>query len=553
MQVCEYIVNRLIENKTSHAFGIPGGVILRLLDAMKNAEPAFTPHLCYNEQTAAFAAIGYAQASGRTGVAYATRGPGITNMVTAIAEAYQESAAVLFITAHGQRSEGKARFTSNQELDIVSCVSGFTKLAADIDDINDVRKLVDKALFLAQDGRKGPVLLDIAASLWNKDIPEEELTEASDNAEPDDSRYAADEVVKKLACAKRPVILIGEGARGCGELYKITQSIGVPVLSSRGAQDILGGSPVYFGYVGSHGMRYSNFILSKADLIVSVGNRLAFPVASESYAPVMKRVQLVRVDIDKNELERHMPNETSFTANSASFFNELYSLNAHSQCSDWLDTCRTLKKELENEDMPVPAVRLAEFISAQNKGTSYVCDVGNNEFYFSRAYERSGTCDSVYCSRSYGTLGVSLGRAIGVHCATGGKVVCVTGDQGFQYNIQELEYIAHFALPVKIVLLNNRCSGMIADHEKTVLGGKRIHVDSDNGYSTPDFEKIVRAYGIDYTADAEKACTGSENPVVYEISYASNIGLTPSLPRGNLCQDMSPQLERERYERLDNM
>ena len=126
----DHLVNELIKQGTYDAFGIPGGVVLKLLAAMKRAEPAFTPHLCYHEQDAGFAALGYAQAGGKLGVAYATRGPGITNMVTCIAEAYQESLPVLFITAHGRRTQDNVRFNQNQELDIVSAVSGFTKFAA---------------------------------------------------------------------------------------------------------------------------------------------------------------------------------------------------------------------------------------------------------------------------------------------------------------------------------------------------------------------------------------------------------------------------------------
>ncbi|MGN0638495.1 MAG: thiamine pyrophosphate-binding protein [Huintestinicola sp.] len=558
MTVSEFIVSELIRYGVTDTFGIPGGVILKLLSAMKNAEPALTPHLTHHEQTAGFAALGYAQAGGKLGAAYATRGPGITNMVTCIAEAYQESVPVLFITAHSARTSGAPRFMNNQELDIVSCVSGFTKFAANIDSLSDVREILGKAITAAVSGRKGPVLLDIAASLFAADMPGSDHIEtyAADDKLTENSRRAANETKKKLISSERPVLLIGDGIRHTvpkERLHHIVKSLGIPVLSSRGSQDILGGSPYYFGYVGSHGVRYSNFILSKADLIISVGNRMAFPLTSESFAPVIKNAEVIRIDIDENEFERHIPGELTFTCDGGDFLETLYEQEVcFSHGDSWLGKCRYLKEELINEDCPLQVERLAGFIRSRS-GVSYVCDVGNNEFYFSRAYEKSGSGDCVYCSRSFGTLGSALGRAIGVHYATGGDVICVTGDQGLQYNIQELRYISHWQLPITIVLLNNSCSEMIRDHEKTALGGMSIHVDEKSGYSTPDFRKISESYGIIYTSDDKAAIASKNKTLFYEIRFDSENGLTPSLPKGKPCQDMSPYLERSRYERLDNI
>lgn len=556
MTAAEFIVSELISYGVTDTFGIPGGVILKLLSAMKNAEPLLTPHLTYHEQTAGFAALGYAQASGRLGAAYATRGPGITNMVTCIAEAYQESLPVLFITAHSSRTEGAARFMDNQELDIVSCFSGFTKFAASIDEPGSVRELLGKAMSTAVRGRKGPVLLDIRASLFGMELPESDFT-PTEYRPSDSSRLAANEAGKKLCCSERPVLLMGDGIRHAlkkKRLHEIVNALGIPVLSSRGSQDILGGSPFYFGYIGSHGVRYSNFILSKADLIISVGNRMAFPLTSESFAPVINNSKVIRIDIDENEFSRHIPGELTFCCDGGRFLEALYKKGVCFKEQDsWIKKCRYLKEELKNEDCPEQVERLAGFIRSQSADISYVCDVGNNEFYFSGAYEKSGVGNSVYCSKAFGTLGSSLGRAIGVHYATGGDVVCVTGDQGLQCNIQELQYISHFKLPIKLVLLNNSCSEMIRDHEKAVLGNTKIHVDEASGYSTPDFGKIAEGYGIGYTSDEKTACAPRKSPLLYEIRFADENGLAPFLPKGKPCQDMSPPIERSRYERLNNI
>ena len=558
MNLSRYIVKEPISRGTKHAFGIPGGVILRLLEAM-NESPDLTPHLCFHEQDAGFAALGYAQAGGKLGVAYATRGPGITNMVTCIAEAYQESLPVLFITAHGRRTQDNVRFNQNQELDIASAVSGFTKFAANAESADEAAVLIKKAADIAMDGRRGPVLIDILSSEFNKEVsktPDKFCGDIDDSKALINAEAAADSAAKLLSEAKRPVLLIGDGLRYSVSKQKqaeIISALGIPVLSSRGSQDLAGGFPLYFGYVGSHGVRYSNFILSKADLIIAVGNRMAFPFDSASFSPVLKNARILRVDIDENELSRHIPDEHAFACDGGLFLEKLTKKYSSGHFSEWIGTCRLIKKELVSEDCTETVKRLSDFISAQPVNTHYVCDVGNNEFLFSRAYELSGSGDPICCSKSFGTLGSAIGRAIGVYYAVGGNVVCVCGDQGFQYNLQELQYISAHRLPIKTVLLNNSCSGMIADHEKVVLGDVRIHVDESSGYSTPDFKKTALCFGIAYTQEHETACGEAITPLLYEIRTESCEPLTPTLPKGNPCQDMFPLLDRTKYQYLENL
>lgn len=555
MTTAEFTVNELIRHGTCDAFGVPGGVILKLLAAMKKAEPVFSPHLCFHEQDAGFAALGYAQAGGRLGAAYATRGPGITNMVTCIAEAYQESLPVLFLTAHGRRTQSNVRFAQNQELDIVSAVSGFTKFAANAETPDEAAKMLKKAVSIAMSGRKGPVLLDISAAALDREItvlPDEYKASANDT----DASAAVRKAAELLSSAKRPLLLIGDGLRCFPKkrLVKIVGELGIPVLSSRGSQDLLGGTPNYFGYIGSHGVRYSNFILSKSDLIIAVGNRMAFPFDSASFSPIIKNAPILRVDIDENEFCRHIPGEQTFACDGGAFLEGLCAeYNSGNGFEGWLGVCGLLKRELIDADCTETVNRLAAFISAQPSGKHYVCDVGNNEFLFSRAYERSGSEDSICCSKAFGTLGSAIGRAIGVYYAVGGEVICVCGDQGFQYNLQELQYISHWRLPVKIVLLNNRRSGMITDHERNMLGDMRIHVDEASGYSTPNFAETARCYGINYTTDGEAACKEDNTPLLYEIITDSYEPLCPTLPKGNPCQDLFPLLDRKKYGYLDDL
>lgn len=552
----DHLVNELIKQGTYDAFGIPGGVVLKLLAAMKRAEPAFTPHLCYHEQDAGFAALGYAQAGGKLGVAYATRGPGITNMVTCIAEAYQESLPVLFITAHGRRTQDNVRFNQNQELDIVSAVSGFAKFAANAETPDEAAVLLKKAMNIAVSGRKGPVLLDFAAAVFDKEVSvlPEECDAPINNADA----AAVCKAAELLSSAKRPLLLIGDGLRYFPKerLREAVDKLGIPVLSSRGSQDLLGGSPNYFGYIGSHGVRYSNFILSKADLIIAVGNRMAFPFDSASFSPIIKNARILRVDIDENELSRKIDRGITCCADAGTFLTEL-SKNPllGADYSDWAKICQIIKNTLYEYDITVPVVKLTDlFQKCTDSNYIFVSDVGNNEFWFSRAYEYIRPAGSIVCSKNFGTLGSALGRAIGAHYATHKTVICTIGDQGFQYNLQELQFISANSLPIKIIIMDNQCSGMIYDHESKVLAGKYIHVYKENDYSTPDFKEISQAYGIRFMED-ETSVTDAltdVNPLVFRISYSKDERLTPNIPQGKLCQDMEPFIERNLFEALNN-
>ncbi len=538
MRVSEYIVGELLKQGVTDAFGIPGGVVLPLLYELDKSD--IEPHLTFHEQTAAFAACGYAQASGKLGVAYATRGPGISNMFTTIAEAYQESVPVLFVTAHGRRETVESvRFSYNQELDIVCAVQSMTKYAVNIDEVDQVVPSVREAIRNATSGRKGPVLIDVFSSLWDEEISVSETYDKPEETKSDVEKIITD-INEHLTVAKRPVILIGDGLRYAADkkqLVAIADNLKLPILSSRGSQDLVSGTRFYYGYVGSHGIRYSNFILSKADLIIALGNRMAFPHNSASFATVLEHAQIIRIDIDEGELKNSISGEVSYNLDAGAIIERLSDTSIDKKY-EWLDICDRLRDELNDEDCSEPVNEIVKHI-AKNSDCIYVCDVGNNEFWFSRAYEKARCKDPVLMSKSFGTLGSSICKAIGAYYAKHINIVCVVGDQGFQYNIQELQYIVHNNLPIKILLINNNCSRMIADHENGKYRERLIHVTKETGYSTPDFMAIAKAYGFE------------DRLIVLDVE--ENIKLTPTLPKGKECQDMEPSINREKYNLLNSL
>lgn len=568
MKVTDYFSQILISYGVTDIFGIPGGVVLKFVKAIV-AEGKIRLRLNYHEQMSGFAACGYAQASGKLGVAYATRGPGICNMFTCIAEAYQESLPVLFITAHGRKENLSGRFGSNQEMDIVSCVKGITKYAAEINSAEDILFFITACREAVED-RKGPVLVDIAEFLFDMEVSDagidENLWQRSvtiENQLSDDMH----KVTNLIAGAKRPIILIGDGLRHCNKkiLRYYLEKVNIPVLSSRGAQDIFSDSTLYYGYIGSHGIRYSNFILSKADLIIAIGNRLAFPSTSASYAPLLSRFKLVRVDIDGSELSCNIPNSTNILMDGENFL-KILSEMCSDKCFDfsaWQAVCTELMKQLHDIDMPEPVQKLKKVFATtreayeNNIGIIVVADVGNNEFWASRAFEAVRPMNGRFmCSKAFGTLGNGLGKAIGAYYAMHCPVFCVIGDQGFQLNVQELQFISSHRLPISIIVMNDKCSGMIAQQEKNLFGDTLFLVDESNGYTVPDIKKISEAYGLEYycgeipenTADNPK-----QKPLLCEISYAPDVPLVPALPVGNPCQDMFPLLNRELYNYFNDM
>lgn len=548
MTGAQYIVDQLIQHQVTDVFGIPGGVILELLYEFDKRCDEIMPHLSYHEQAAGFAACGYAQASGKIGVAYATRGPGFTNLITAIADAYYDSLPTFFITAHSAPCPlDGMRVMADQEMDTCSMVRNITKVALRLDDETSFAQIVDTTLSLALEGRKGPVFLDVSAALLKKEFITKNTKEDSTTQDSIDYSCQVDEIVLSIKSAKRPIILAGDGINQSNArkfFQQFANKVNIPIVSSRFCHDLLVGKN-YYGYIGGHGMRAANFILSKTDLILSLGNRLHFPPESESYGSVMNHAKLLRVEIDENEFKRKIQNTVNYHCDVYGLLSQLVKQNNDYGChDDWVKVCDTLKEDLKQIDINPAIESIQSILRIITSDAIVINDVGNNEFWVSRACVELGITNRVYYSKSFGALGCGLGKAIGVYYATKKPVICFVGDQGLQLNIQELQFISQHNLPITIILLNNHTSGMIKDRELAIYD-KCLHTTKESGYETPDFKAIVETYGLKYGVISD------EGPSLLEISIDKSIGLTPNLPKGKRCQDMFPELNTDKYNYLD--
>jgi acetolactate synthase I/II/III large subunit len=554
MTGAQYIVDFLVKRGVTDAFGIPGGAVLDLVYAM-DGNDRFSPHLSYHEQCAGFAANGYAQECGKLGVAYATRGPGFTNLVTAIADAYCDSLPVLYVVGHASSSlYENMRIMVDQEFDTCSMVKKITKYAKRVDSAEDLAGSLEKAYRIAMDGRKGPVFLDVASKVLSREIGCGCF--ADWNSDKRSFQSCSKEILEAIKTARRPVVLLGDGINQVQkekEFLSFIDRVRIPCLSSRYAHNIGNKTKLYYGYIGSHGIRAANFILSKADLIIALGNRLHYPVSSESYSQVMNRVKVLRFDIDEGEFERRIPGSSTYHVDLVNLLDFLAASEiAVGDHEEWIYACNTLREELILEDVNGVVESIKTILTAVPADYVIASDVGNNEFWLSRACILAGVKNRVLYSKSLGVLGCGVGKAIGAFYATHKPVLCFTGDQGLQMNIQELMFIAQHGLPIAIVLLNNHASGMIKDRETASGKNKLLHTTKDSGYGTPDFEAIAGAYGISYTRKIEDL-ENVDKPVLVEIPVDEQERLIPSLPKGEPFQNLFPELPRKKYEFLENL
>lgn len=563
MRADEWIVDFLIKKGVTDIFGIPGAVIIDFLYAIDARSPEIVPHLSYHEQGGAYEACGYAQASGKLGVAYATRGPGFTNMLTAICDAYYDSIPTMFFSAHSSiEIDSDMRVLNNQEIDTVSIARHMTKYAVRIDSVSELQYQVMYAYQLATAGRKGPVFLDILTSVFSEEVDSAKFVPIPVATEyQDKSIEAAKQTAKYVQESRRPVFLIGNGVRdicSIAALKHMAKKYEIPILSSRIGQDIVPDSEEYFGFVGSRGTRYSNFIISKSDLIISIGNRMSFPTKSKSFRPIVENSFTIRVEVDPAELKRDIPNSISYTATASQFLQALLNedLEYHGS-NDWWSVCCRLRDTLRCWD-EIPVIALVrQIIEKAGSDAVLSCDVGNHSFWVTSAHAYSGRPNRILYSGSFGVLGCALPKAIGAYYSTGKPSVCFVGDQGIQFNMQEMQLIAQNRLPITVVILNNRSSGMIMEREKIRYGNHYLHTTVGSGYSYPNFKVLAELYEFEYRLlDAMNSrsvmdFTLGVGPVLLELMVDDNTTLSPTLPQGAPCQDLAPPLSRDVYMQLD--
>lgn len=561
MNGAELITKILLKNNVKNVFGLPGSTTLDLLYAFNSREPEITVHLNYSEFAAAYAAIGYAQISNNTGVVYTSRGPGLTNIITPIVDAFYDSIPLIVITAHTyDNTRTISRVDYDQEIYCEDFLLKHVKHISRIDSHKMLAYEINYAIHIANNGRKGPVVIDINKKLLSNDVDKVILACDFNNDFQANTVMKIDNHFRNIIeNSKRPVILIGGGAKSFrNQIEQFSIRYNIPVLSSRSSQDVMKGIHNYYGYIGSHGTRYANFIISKADVIISLGNRLGFPINSKSYRPLIESKVIIRVDIDLNEFSREIPNTYDLNLSVSEFISLTSDFHFNSVSLDWLKLCKNLKIKLMNFDFDYPVNIMVDIFNLLPESASVVVDVGNNTFWASNSYEKSKFQGRILYSRSYAVMGSSLPKGIGAYYYEKAPIVVIVGDLAIQSVIGELNYLSVNQLPLKILIINNYSSGMVRDNELAGKYGKLLHTTEDSGYFVPNFEFIANSYGIKHYLVNENlnksevlSLLNEDGPAIIELIVRDNPKLIPTLEINSPIQDLTPKLDRDFYDLIN--
>ncbi len=567
IKISDLICNYLISKGITDVFGYPGGMVTYLMDSLSKHAEKISAHLSYHEQGAAFCACGYAQSSGKTGVAYATSGPGAINLMGGIANAYFDSIPCLFITGQVNTYESKGnlpvRQKGFQETDIISITKSITKYSKYVDSAENVLYELEKAFYFANSGRPGPVLLDIPMNVQRTKVNPENLKHFNlpTNSVEDCDKFS-NEILAAIHNSNSPLIIAGAGIRTSGtvEIFiDFVEKLKIPVVTSMISVDVLpNDSPLKFGMIGSYGARAANFIIEKSDLILAIGSRLDCRQTGSDKSKFATKAKLIRVDTDINELANKIKEDEIQVHCSLQHLLPKLNKNVLSwkkDSSEWLKECNRIKNKLQNIDSEPVNRFIEEFSVHVPDGLVITADVGQNQVWTAQSFKNKPK-QKILFSGGYGSMGYSLPAAIGAYFATKEPVICIVGDGGFQMNIQELQMVARDNLPIKIVLIDNNALGMIRHFQEMYFECNYFQT-KDEEYSVPDLKKIVDAYGIKtfcYEScknDLDSILT-SDKPAFIYYKYDQNTYVSPKLAINKPIYDQEPLLDRKLLKELLN-
>jgi acetolactate synthase-1/2/3 large subunit len=571
VKLSDYIVTFLIEKKITDVFGYPGGMVTHLMDSLNKYKDSISAHVNYHEQGSAFCACGYAQISNKPGIAYATSGPGATNLITGIANAYFDSIPCLFITGQVNTYEAKgntkARQKGFQETDIVSIVKPITKYAVKIENENSIKYELEKAYHISCNGRSGPVLIDIPMNIQRADINPDELKNYIAKSHGQTTCYY--EFIKKtilemLKNSKRPVILAGNGVNTANirdKFREFIDLIGIPVVTSMIGIDVLPNYAINnFGFIGAYGHRKANFIISNSDLIISFGSRIDCRQTGSNLKVFAQNAKIIRLDIDNGELTNKIKDdEISFVVDLKKIISILHTeeFKLKNNYLKWTKACNKIRKEFKSiGGLEYENNIIKEFSYKVPDNSIITTDVGQNQVWVAQSFVLKKDQRMVF-SGGHGAMGYSLPAAIGAYYANKKNVICFNGDGGLQMNIQELQFIAREEIPIKVVLLNNNSLGMIRHFQEMYFDSNFVQTKKEGGYTTPDFQKVAIAYGLRYVnINSIEEVSKCENllednkPCFIEINLSDTTYLYPKLAMGRPIHDQDPLLERSLFNRL---
>jgi acetolactate synthase-1/2/3 large subunit len=539
MKVTDYISKYLKDYGVQHVFGFQGGAITPLIDALVNNGIDYIQN--YHEQAAGFSADAYARIRNTLGVVVVTNGPGITNLISGIANSHLDSSPCLFISGQIKtfdiNTSPGIRQNGFQEIDAVNMVKGITKYAVTVKEAGRIKYELAKAIHIATTGRKGAVLLDLPLDIQQEDINENNLEEYQIISNQKAQDYQIDKIIGLIKNSKKPLIIAGGGIQSSGsyELFrKFSNLTHIPNVATLMGLDAV--TQLSYGFSGLYGNTYANLAVYNADLLIILGSRLAKRqiVDTKKYN---RGGSIVHIDIDENEIEHNLKTDIKIHADLKSFlfyFNEYIENNniSFDAYMSWDQKLKGWKKKYYdnpclNKDGLDP-VRVIRKISKYIDENSIISsDVGQNQMWIAQSFEvKEG--QRLLNSGGLGCMGFSLPAAIGAKIAAPErKMFAFMGDGGFQMNLQELQLISQRRLSVKIVIFNNNTLGMI--QEGQIFYYNKRYYGTRIGYHAPNFMGLAETYNIKYICieklsetDTLKNIFNDENPYIIEILIQQN-------------------------------
>jgi acetolactate synthase-1/2/3 large subunit len=535
----------LVREGVEVVFGYPGGAVINLYDALPDYSLRHV--LVRHEQAAAHAADGYARATGKVGVCFATSGPGATNLVTGIATAYLDSSPIVAITGQVPTAYiGKDAF---QEVDVTGITLPITKHNYLVTDVRELPRVMKEAFHIARTGRPGPVLVDIAKDVQQAEI-EFEYPETVDLPGFKPTVHGHEGQIKQAAKlineAERPVILSGHGvilANASEQLRELAEKAKIPVITTLlGIGSFPRTHPLCLGMSGMHGEAYANHAVQNADLLIAIGMRFSDRVTGSlrTFAPHAK---VIHIDVDPAEIGKNVPVDVPVVGD---VYHVLNSLNRKIQEADhqeWLTQVNEWRQDSEDRDILnretdvlLPPYVMRQIWHATSGNALMVSDVGQNQMWEAQYFLHTKSRGLV-TSGGLGTMGFALPAAVGVQIGCPNEEVWVTvGDGGIQMNIQELATVVQEKLPLKIAIINNSYLGMVRQWQQMFFG-KRY---SGTPITGPDYVKLGDAYGIaalrvtkkEDVVPALRRAREIDGPVLIDFHVEGEENVYPMVPAG---------------------
>ncbi len=496
------MVKCLEEEGVKIIFGYPGAAICPFFNSILDTD--IRTVLVRTEQSAAHAANGLARVTGEAGVCVVTSGPGATNIITGIATAFADSIPLICIT--GQVESDLIGSDAFQEADITGAVESFVKYSYLIKDADEIPRIFKEAFYIANTGRKGPVLIDVPLDIQNAVIAKfnypEKVNMRTYKPTVKGNMVQIKKVAKELEKAKKPLICVGGGvllSSAEKELREFSEKYGIPVVSTMMGIGVMPSEhPMFYGMVGNNGAPCANRAMKESDLLIMVGARVADRAVSHPNM-IMNYKVLVHIDVDPVEIGKNVGSHIPLVGDAAHIFRDLGAQEISCEHEEWVSALNEYKKTLAikrspDKDYVDPAEFIAKLSRKMEDDGIYVADVGQNQIW-SCSYHivKNGR---FLTSGGMGTMGYSIPAAIGAKLADEKKqVIAVCGDGSFQMSMMELATMKQHDVPVKIIVLKNNYLGMVREYQHYTYKDKYCAVDLSG---SPDLEKLAAAYEIDF-------------------------------------------------------